>query len=88
MKTGSQGLARKVERLLGEIGVLTFEAPADEAYGRLRWGLESAGRVIGPNDLLIAAHALSLGLVLVTGNVGEFSRVRELRVENWMSGIE
>jgi len=86
VKKGSQGLARKVERLLGEIGVLAFEAPADEAYGRLRWGLESAGRVIGPNDLLIAAHALSLGLVLVTGNLGEFSRVPGLRLENWVGG--
>jgi len=41
---------------------------------------------MGPNDMLIAAHALSLGLVLVTDNVGEFQRVRELELENWRDG--
>jgi len=86
MKKGSPVLTRKVERLLGEIGVLAFDVPADEEYGRLRWALESAGRVIGPNDLMIAAHARSLDLVLVTGNFREFSRVRGLRVENWIGG--
>ena len=45
---------------------------------------ESTGRLIGPNDLLIAAQALALGLTLVTDNEGEFSLVPGLRVENWL----
>ena len=52
-------------------------------YGRLRTGLERKGRPIGGYDLLIAAHALSLGLTLVTNNVREFARVEGLRLANW-----
>lgn len=63
--------------------VLPFDSAAAAAYGRLRHRLESAGTPLGPNDLLIAAHALSLGAVLVTDDVAEFGRVRGLRVENW-----
>jgi tRNA(fMet)-specific endonuclease VapC len=55
---------------------------AGEFYGRVRFELESKGRLIGNNDLWIAAHALALNLVLVTNNV-EFSRIRELEIENW-----
>jgi tRNA(fMet)-specific endonuclease VapC len=47
--------------------------------------LQRAGQQIGPNDLLIAAHALALNLILVTDNVGEFSRVPSLQVENWLA---
>ena len=54
-------------------------------YGRLRASLESAGTPIGPNDLLIAAHALTIGATLVTANIDEFRRVSGLRVENWLS---
>jgi tRNA(fMet)-specific endonuclease VapC len=54
------------------------------SFGRLRAELEVKGTVIGANDMLIAAHALALDVSLVTGNVGEFSRVRGLRVENWL----
>jgi len=85
-KKGSPGLVRKVDALLEEIGVLPFEAPADAEYGRIRYALQVSGRVIGPNDLLLAAHARCLDLVLVTGNVGEFSRVPGLKVENWLEG--
>ena len=46
--------------------------------------LEAAGQPIGSNDLLIAAHALTLGATLVTANVGEFQRVPRLVVENWL----
>jgi tRNA(fMet)-specific endonuclease VapC len=52
-------------------------------YAKLRTDLERSGSPIGPYDMLIAAHALSLGLILVTNNVREFSRVHGLRVENW-----
>jgi tRNA(fMet)-specific endonuclease VapC len=56
---------------------------AARAYGRLRTALEASGGPIGPNDMLIAAHAMALGLVLVTDNVGELSRVDDLIVVNW-----
>ena len=59
-------------------------APADEAYSKLRAELESARTPIGANDMLIAAHALASGCVLVTDNGREFSRIIGLKVENWL----
>jgi tRNA(fMet)-specific endonuclease VapC len=58
-----------------------FEAAA--AYGRIRAELETTGNLIGPNDMLIAAHAVALDVVLVTDNVREMSRVRGLVVLSW-----
>jgi tRNA(fMet)-specific endonuclease VapC len=52
-------------------------------YGRLRTELERAGTPIGTFDLVIASHALTLGLILVTNNTREFSRVKGLKLENW-----
>ena len=66
------------------LAVLPFEAPADATYGSLRTRLEQAGRPIGRNDLLIAAHAIATGHTLVTENVREFGRITELSVENWL----
>ena len=63
--------------------IAAFDEPAAIAYGAIRAQLESAGRLIGPLDMLIAAHAKSLGATLVTNNSGEFKRVRGLKVENW-----
>jgi tRNA(fMet)-specific endonuclease VapC len=73
----------RVDVLVAEIPPLDFDLEAASAYGRLRARLEEAGTPIGPNDMLIAAQALSRGLVLITDNVGEFRRVKGLRVENW-----
>ena len=56
-----------------------------ETYAQLRTSLETAGTPIGPNDTWIAAEALHHRLVMVTDNVGEFSRVPKLRVENWLA---
>lgn len=84
VKKGSPGLAESVEAVLGALDVLPFASPADVEYGRLRAVLERAGRPIGPNDLIIAAQALCLDLVLVTDNEAEFRRVPDLRVENWL----
>lgn len=84
-KKGSKTLSDKVERLLSEIEVLPFELGADEKYAEVRAALEQAGTPIGAHDYLIAAHALSLALILVTANVGEFTRVAGLRVENWLT---
>jgi tRNA(fMet)-specific endonuclease VapC len=64
--------------------VLPFDAPADSEYGAIRSELEAAGKPIGGNDMLIAAHARAIGATVVTGNAGEFKRVRSLKVENWV----
>lgn len=61
-----------------------FDQTASRCYGPLRAELERRGQLIGPNDLMIAAHALALDLTLVTDNTGEFSRVAGLRLENWL----
>lgn len=83
-KRGSLRMAEQVEAVLSAIPVLAFATPADELYGRIRNELELAGTPIGPNDMLIAAQALARSLVVVTANDGEFSRVKGLRVENWL----
>src|SRR5712691_3914197 len=76
----------RLDALVEEIESLDFDLAAAAAYGRVRAGLEAAGRPIGPNDLLIAAHAVSRRLTLVTDNVREFRRVKGLKVENWRNG--
>lgn len=82
-KKGSARLAAQLDMILSALDVLPLEAPVDEIYGDLRTRLEQAGRVIGPNDLLIAAQALSLDCTLVTDNEREFARVEGLALENW-----
>ena len=84
-KKGSDRLLKSVEDLLAEIDVLPFESPADAEYGNIRSELENAGKPIGANDLLIAAHAIAVNATVVTANIDEFRRVRGLKVENWMS---
>ena len=83
-KKGSARLTRQLEAVLGALEVLSFEAPADVTYGQVRAKLEAAGTPIGGNDLLIAAHAVALGCVVVTDNEREFERVAELTVVNWL----
>jgi len=83
-KAISKRLADRLDALLDQVEQLPLEHPIDEHYAAIRAGLERAGTPIGPNDLLIAAHARSLGIVLVTDNVREFSRVPDLAVENWL----
>lgn len=70
--------------LLRHIDVVDFVGEAAAHYASIRADLKKCGAMIGANDLLIAAHARSLGLTLVTNNVGEFSRVDGLMVENWV----
>lgn len=84
-KKGSKRLMKVVEDLLNEISVLPFDTPADEEYGEIRSTLERAGKPIGGNDLLIAAHAKATGATIVTSNVNEFDRVTGLTVENWLA---
>lgn len=83
-KKGSPKLSAQLEAVLSALDVLPFETPADASYGVLRARLEHVGTPIGANDLLIAAHALAVGHTLVTDNDREFSRVRDLRSENWL----
>ncbi len=83
-RSGSKRLLKAVEDLLGEIPVLPFDAPADAAYGGIRSALEAAGKPIGGNDLLIAAHARAVEATIVTANTKEFKRVSGLSVENWL----
>jgi tRNA(fMet)-specific endonuclease VapC len=83
-KRGSSRLLKAVENLLGEIEVLPFDAPADVKYGEIRSELEAAGKPIGGNDLLIAAHAYTANATIVTANIDEFERVSGLKVENWL----
>jgi tRNA(fMet)-specific endonuclease VapC len=84
-KSGSTRLLKAVEDLLGEIEVLPFDVPADAEYGGIRAELEAAGKPIGSNDFLIAAHAYAAGMTIVTANTAEFKRVRGLNVENWVA---
>ena len=86
-KKGSPRLLAQIEAILGSVSVLALDVPADTEYGGIRAELESAGKPIGPNNLFIAAHAYALGATLVTANIGEFSRVRALKVENWLSDV-
>ena len=83
-KKGSPALIERIENLLTRLQVLAFAEPADREYAAIRQHLQQQGQMIGPNDLLIAAHARSLGLILVTNNTGEFERLPGLRVENWL----
>ena len=78
-------LTKQVEAILAAIEVLPYDAPADRAYAQLRLSLERTGQPIGPNDMLIAAHALAAECTLVTANVREFTRVEGLQVDDWLS---
>ena len=71
----------RIDALVEEIEPLDFDLRAAATYGRVRAQLEAGGTPIGPNDMLIAAHALSRGLTVVTDNTAEFRRVKGLKVE-------
>ena len=84
VKRGSPQLADRIETSFIKISVLALDPQVRHSYAIARTQLERQGLPIGGNDLLIAAHALTLGLTLVTANVREFERVDGLRVENWL----
>jgi tRNA(fMet)-specific endonuclease VapC len=83
-ESGAKQLGDRVDLLLSAVEVVPLEPPADRRYGEIRHRLTRQGTLIGPNDLLIAAHTLALDLTLVTANAREFSRVPRLRSENWL----
>jgi tRNA(fMet)-specific endonuclease VapC len=90
LRFGAEKSARREEslatlnRLIELIPVLEADAKVGEAYGALRAQLERSGTPIGNNDLWIAAHALRLGVTLVSNNAREFERVPGLVLENWV----
>ncbi|MEB3340437.1 type II toxin-antitoxin system VapC family toxin [Okeania sp.] len=84
-KKKSQKLIEKLETILSKIKILPLTDPVEEYYAEIRTYLESQGIPIGGNDLLIAAHALTLNLTVITANLSEFSRIPNLKVENWLN---
>ena len=83
----SENLAA-IEDFCSRLQVLPYGPKAAQHYGAIRAALEKLGQPIGVNDMHIAAHARSQGLVLVTNNMGEFSRVPALETENWVDTAE
>ncbi len=84
-RKGSAVLTERVNALLDAMAVLPLDEPADTHYADIRATLERADTPIGSHDLLIAAHARSRALTLVTHNVREFQRVPGLKVEDWLA---
>lgn len=88
---GVEKSARPVENLaalenfIARLEVLPFADKAAAHYGQLRAELERAGTPCGPHDMQIGGHARSEGLIVVTNNMREFSRMPGLRAENWVS---
>ena len=76
---------KRLEEFLSPFEILPYDESASIYYGRIRSYLEKEGSVIGPLDMLIAAHALSEELILITNNENEFKRVKTLRIENWVT---
>jgi len=73
-----------INGMVARMEVAAFEEHAAEHFGQLRAELYHIGQPIGPYDMMIAGHARSMGLILVTNNTAEFERVPGLRLENWI----
>ena len=73
-----------IEEFISHLDVLPYDAKASQHYGQIKAALEKKGEIIGENDIHIAAHAISQGLILVTNNLREFKRVPNLAFENWV----
>ncbi len=80
----SQKNRAALEEFILPLELVFFDKEATNYYGKIRAFLEKQGTVIGPLDIMIAAHALSLETVLVTNNTKEFARVPHLKLENWV----
>jgi tRNA(fMet)-specific endonuclease VapC len=74
---------KRLEEFLNPFEILPYDENASRCYGKIRSQLENQGNVIGPLDMLIAAHALSNNLILITNNEKEFNRIQSVKVENW-----
>ena len=82
-KKGSPKLLKIVSAFVDNFLIYDYAKVSAQPYADIRTDLEKRGKIIGANDLLIAAHALSLGAVLVTNNTKEFERVEKLVLEDW-----
>ena len=82
-KLGETKFARRVEQLRKQLDIEPIGNSFPQCYATVRAALEAEGKKIGDRDTIIAAHALSIGATMVTANVGEFSRVPGISVENW-----
>ncbi len=83
----SQMVERNLQALalfLAPLNIVDYDEKAAIEYGKIRSDLESIGKTIGSLDMLIAAHAKSMGVTLVTNNTKEFERVHGLKLENWV----
>ena len=73
-----------IEEFISHLEVISYDAKASQHYGQIKAALERKGEFIGENDIHIAAHAISQGLILVTNNLREFKRVANLALESWV----
>jgi tRNA(fMet)-specific endonuclease VapC len=73
----------RLDEFIAPLEILVYDEIAARTYGDIRFQLEKRGKLIGPLDILIAAHALSQNLIMVTNNDKEFMRIKNLEVENW-----
>ncbi len=76
---------KRLEEFLNPFEIYPYDENASRYYGKIRAQLEKQGAVIGPLDMLIAAHALSKDLILITNNEKEFKRIKSVKVENWVN---
>ncbi len=72
-----------LEGFLINFNIMDYGYEASIAYGKIRTNLEKTGNIIGAMDLMIASHALSIKAILVTNNIKEFKKIKDLKVENW-----
>ncbi len=75
---------QRLDEFLSPFEILSYDDNASRCYGKIRSQLEKKGNIIGPLDMLIAAHALSNKLILISNNIKEFNRIKTLQVENWV----
>lgn len=83
-KSGSERNKQALKKFLSPLEILPYDEQAVWHYAQLRHDLQSKGQTIGSLDMLIAAYALALDVVLVTNNTKEFERIERLKLENWV----
>jgi tRNA(fMet)-specific endonuclease VapC len=83
-KKGSEKLFTEVNLIMAKLSIVDFDDLQSELYGKIRLGLEKSGSPLGDMDMLIAAAALSAGAILVTHNVKHFSKIKGIKVEDWV----
>ena len=82
-KRGSDKLFHEVRTIIEKLSIISFDDPQSELYGKIRVELEKSGMPIGDMDMLIAAAALSIGAILVSHNIRQFSKISGIKIEDW-----